>query len=127
MLGLGFGLLQTINRPDPSPALVATAGQSDPTLTATTATTSASMTGPAPAQVFANPNSTGAAPTTDTPREIQATARVIQPSYTVQSGDTLAKIAAQFNTTAERIQALNNLADPRALRIGTKLVIPPPF
>ena len=84
-------------------------------------------TGAAAAQIFANPNSSTAAPAADVPREIQATARVIQPSYTVQSGDTLGKIATQFNTTAERIQALNNLADPRALRIGTKLVIPPPF
>ena len=33
----------------------------------------------------------------------------------------------RFNTTVERIQALNNLADPRALRIGAQLVIPPPF
>ena len=45
----------------------------------------------------------------------------------VAGGDTLGQIAVRFNTTVERIQALNNLADPRALRIGTKLVIPPPL
>jgi len=126
VLGLGFGLLQTINRPDPGPALLAIGGPAEPTVTAASAA-SMTGTGAAPAQIFANPNSSTAAPAADVPREIQATARVIQPSYTVQSGDTLGKIATQFNTTAERIQSLNNLADPRALRIGTKLVIPPPF
>ena len=49
------------------------------------------------------------------------------PNYTVVGGDTLGKIATSNNTTVERIQALNNLADPRALRIGTKLIIPPPL
>jgi LysM repeat protein len=127
VLGLGFGLLQTINRPDPVPALLAISGQADPTVT-TASTASMAGTGPAPAQIPAtSPNASTAAPAADAPREIQTTATVIQPSYTVQSGDTLGKIATQFSTTAERIQALNNLADPRALRIGTKLVIPPPF
>jgi LysM repeat protein len=123
VLGLGFGLLQTITRPDPSPALLAI-GQSEPTVTVAN---TASITGPGPVQVFANPDSSAGPPAVDAPREIHATARVIQPSYTVQSGDTLGRIAAQFATTAERIQALNNLAEPRALRIGTRLVIPAPF
>ena len=51
----------------------------------------------------------------------------MEPNYTIEAGDTLGRIAVRFNTTVERIQALNNLADPRALRIGTKLVIPPPL
>jgi len=129
VLGLGFGLLQTINRPDPAPAPLAVAGQSDsPVIAADTA----SVAGPAPAPLFANPNSTTAAPAANAPREIhpreiQTSASLMQPTYTIQVGDTLGKIAAQFGTTADRIQALNNLADPRALRIGSKLVIPPPF
>jgi LysM repeat protein len=61
------------------------------------------------------------------PREIQASARVIEPNYTIEAGDTLGRIAVRFNTTVERIQAWNNLADPRTLRIGAKLVIPPPL
>ena len=124
VLGLGFGLLQTINRPDPSPALLAI-GQSDPT---TIVATTASITGPSPAQVLINnPNSSAGAPAADAPREIQASAKVIQPSYTVKAGDTLGLIAGQFGTTVARIQALNNLTDPRALRIGAQLIIPPPF
>ena len=61
------------------------------------------------------------------PREIQASVKVIEPNYTIEAGDTLGRIAVRFNTTVERVQALNNLADPRALRIGAKLVIPPPL
>jgi LysM repeat protein len=58
-------------------------------------------------------------------REIVASTKVIEPNYTVASGDTLGQIATRFSTTVDRIQALNNLPDPRALRIGTKLIIPP--
>jgi LysM repeat protein len=123
VLGLGFGLLQTINRPDPTPALLAI-GQSD--ATATVAST-ASIVGPGLVQAAPNANPSTGAPVTDAPGEIQAGAKVIDPSYTVQSGDTLGQIAGRFGTTVERIQALNNLADPRVLHIGTRLVIPPPL
>lgn len=60
-------------------------------------------------------------------RAIHASVTVIQPNYTVAAGDTLVKIATKFNTSVDRIQAFNNLSDPRVLRIGTKLIIPPPF
>jgi LysM repeat protein len=123
LLGLGFGLLQTINRPDASPALLAF-GQAEPT--AIVAST-ASLTGPAPAQLLANSPSSTYATVDEAPREIHASARVIEPSYTVQAGDTLGQIAARFGTTVQRIQALNNVADPTALRIGTRLAIPPPL
>ncbi|MGI9145048.1 MAG: LysM peptidoglycan-binding domain-containing protein [Chloroflexota bacterium] len=125
VLGLGFGLLQTINRPEPVPALLASGGQPDSAGTPVSAGSAAGAA--APALGSASPNASNAAPAAEAPREIQAAARVLQPTYTVQSGDTLGKIATQFGTSVERIQALNNLADPRVLRIGTKLVIPPPF
>ena len=119
VLGLGFGLLQTINRPDPTaPALLAI-NPPDPT---TVVASTASIT-----QVSPSAPSGSTAPAGDAPREIRTNATVIQPTYTVQSGDTLGQIASRFGTTVERIQALNNLVDPRALRIGTKLVIPPPL
>jgi LysM repeat protein len=65
----------------------------------------------------------------DTTKPIQASAKVLEANYTIAAGDTLVRIAQRFNTTVERIQAFNasDLADPRALRIGTKLVIPPPL
>ncbi|HLZ32294.1 MAG TPA: LysM peptidoglycan-binding domain-containing protein [Chloroflexota bacterium] len=124
VLGLGFGLLQTINRPESAaPALLAI-NQADPT--AMVATTAA-IAGAGPAQAAVNGNATASVSAADAPREIKASAAVIQPTYTVQSGDTLGQIAGRFGTTVERVQALNNLTDPRVLRIGTKLVIPPPL
>ncbi len=128
LLGLGFGLLQIITRPEPTPSLLAF-GQPEPAVVAGT-TFNASVNGNGPAvQLGPIANAVAAPPSTatDRPRAIQATARVIDSNYVVAGGDTLGQIAVRFNTTVERIQALNNLADPRALRIGTKLVIPPPL
>lgn len=45
-------------------------------------------------------------------------------AYVVSKGDTLTKIAKQFNTTPSAIMAANKLADARKLKIGMKLQIP---
>lgn len=44
--------------------------------------------------------------------------------YTVQSGDSLAAIAAKFNSTEEEIAKENNISDPSKISIGQALVIP---
>jgi nucleoid-associated protein YgaU len=114
LLGLAFGVLQLISRPDPAQSLAALGTDATgETLNAAT------VGGAAPIDAVAPP------PAVPARREIVSSARVIDSNYTVAQGDTLAQIAARFNTSVERIQALNNLSDPRALRIGTKLVIPP--
>ena len=41
--------------------------------------------------------------------------------YTIQSGDTLATVAARFGTTTEKLLALNPNIDPHALSIGQKI------
>jgi peptidoglycan DL-endopeptidase LytE len=41
--------------------------------------------------------------------------------YTIQSGDTLATVAATFGTTVEQLLALNPEIDPRSLRVGQKI------
>ena len=46
--------------------------------------------------------------------------------YTIQSGDTLLKIAIQFDRTSEAIQEANGIIDPRFLQIGQSLIIPAP-
>jgi LysM repeat protein len=46
--------------------------------------------------------------------------------YTVQPGDTILKIALQFDRSNEAIQEANGIVDPRFLQIGQVLVIPPP-
>ena len=121
-LGLGFGLVQMLNHPDSSAGSLTLAQNELPVATAGPSVLAASSVG-APVQVY-GPAAT--APS-DSSRAVQATAKVLQPNYTIAAGDTLVKIAQRFNTSVERIQAFNNLSDPRALRIGTKLVIPPPL
>ncbi len=45
--------------------------------------------------------------------------------YTVQSGDTLSKIASQYGTIVERIVAYNGLTDPDKISVDQKIKIPP--
>lgn len=47
-------------------------------------------------------------------------------AYTVQQGDTLGSIAANFNTTVELLVEVNNIADPNTLQVGQELIIPAP-
>jgi LysM repeat protein len=112
LLGFGFGLMQLVGRGEHNAAPAAT-----PAPTALVAAAPDASDAPAAA---VDPAATIAAP-----REIQASVQTLDPNYTVQSGDTLNAIAAQFNTSVARIAALNSLADPKALKIGQKLVIPP--
>ena len=41
--------------------------------------------------------------------------------YTIQSGDTLASIAAKLGTTVDALMKLNPGVDPQALRVGQKI------
>jgi len=45
--------------------------------------------------------------------------------YTIVKGDTLLVIARQFGVSVSAIQSANGIDDPRRLRIGQELVIPP--
>ncbi len=111
VLGLGYGLMQVFGQaasPAPTPIGAATAAATAdaPNTSATVPPVAAAPTGP---------------------REVQSGVQALDPNYTVKAGDTLNAIASQFNTTGQRIQALNDLADPRSLKIGQKLVVPPPL
>lgn len=46
------------------------------------------------------------------------------PTYTVQSGDTLGRIAAKFEVTMQDIVTANNLDNPDLLQAGQELIIP---
>jgi LysM repeat protein len=124
-LGLGFGLLQMLNHPEGSAAANAQAEQAAAAATATSSTTL--MQAAAVGAGIPVVSTVGSPDASQTPRAIHASATVMQPNYTVAAGDTLVKIAAKFNTSVDRIQAFNNLSDPRVLHIGTKLIIPPAF
>jgi LysM repeat protein len=45
--------------------------------------------------------------------------------YTVQSGDTLYRIAERFNLSAPALVALNNIKNPDNVPAGTELLLPP--
>jgi LysM repeat protein len=53
-----------------------------------------------------------------------APAAAVYETYTVQPGDTLGKIAAQYGTTVDAIVQANNLADPNIIAVGQQLLIP---
>ena len=44
--------------------------------------------------------------------------------HTVQTGETLFRIAQQYDTTVEAIVAANGITDPNRIRVGQQLVIP---
>mgnify|MGYP003681883286 CR=1 FL=1 len=45
--------------------------------------------------------------------------------YVIKKGDTLLPIARQFGVTVQDIQEANGITDPRRLRIGQEIMIPP--
>jgi len=45
--------------------------------------------------------------------------------YLVQKGDILLTIAEEYDTTVEAIMIANDIIDPRTLRVGQELIIPP--
>ncbi|HEY7269594.1 MAG TPA: LysM peptidoglycan-binding domain-containing protein [Dehalococcoidia bacterium] len=47
-------------------------------------------------------------------------------TYTVQPGDTLGRIAAQFGTSVDAIVQANNMSDPNLIAVGQQLIIPVP-
>lgn len=46
------------------------------------------------------------------------------PKVTVEAGDTLGKIAAIYGVSAKELMTLNNITNPRLIRIGQTLLIP---
>lgn len=123
-LGLGFGLLQMITRPEPNPVAASAAQVDQPSMASGPVVMNAASLGP---NLQINPAAVLVGPVLETQRSIQSNVKVLEPNYTIAAGDTLVQIALRFNTSVDRVQAFNNLADPRALRIGTRLVIPPPL
>lgn len=56
--------------------------------------------------------------------KVPADQRVRYHRHRVKSGDTLLKLAGQYNIRVEDIITLNSIRDPRALRIGQDLILP---
>jgi len=105
----------------PTPAFAATATATRPgSATSVRSATPAQGTQPA-----GTPSPGTTSPTAGTTGTAAATATAGgERSYTVQTGDTLSAIAANFGTTVAEIVALNPSLDPDHLSIGTVLKIP---
>ncbi len=71
-------------------------------------------------EVLVPPPGTELATPTPLPEGLPAGTRI---EYLVKSGDTLAAIAAEFNSTVEDILDVNELEDPNAIFVGQVLVI----
>ncbi|KIH76399.1 membrane-bound lytic murein transglycosylase D [Geoalkalibacter ferrihydriticus] len=56
--------------------------------------------------------------------QVPAAERVRYHRHRVQAGDTLLKLAGQYQVRVADIVSLNSIRDPRALRIGTDLILP---
>lgn len=56
--------------------------------------------------------------------DVQPTPSTSGTTYTVQPGDTLFSIAVRFGKTAYDLQIANRLANPSAIFVGQKLIIP---
>ena len=135
-LGLGFGLAQMIIRPDAQTGAL-TLAQTDlyrasnpatPPNDATVMSAAAVTPGVQIAGVqVAGPAAAASGSASGATRRIQSNAKVLDANYTIATGDTLVKIAQRFNTTVERVQGFNDQIDARALRIGARLIIPPPL
>lgn len=81
--------------------------------------------GPPPPTAIVETQTTEQLPPVPTvPRTTTAATTTSEPGvefYEIQSGDTLAAIAARFGTTVEQLLILNPDADPVALRIGQRI------
>ena len=44
--------------------------------------------------------------------------------YTVQSGDTLGRIAREYNVSVDQLANMNNIADPDKIAVGQRLAVP---
>ncbi len=75
-----------------------------------------------PGQIILLPNPGMQLPTATTvPLDLAKGQKV---EYTVQAGDSLARIADLFNSTIEDIIAENKITDPNAIKVGDLLIIP---
>ena len=58
-----------------------------------------------------------------TPEPTPAPTQVV---YVVKRGDLLSRIAASYGVTVIAIQEANGIDNPNLIRVGQKLIIPPP-
>ncbi len=107
----------TVKKTDHSDIKPVKSGKELPAVVASAKEKTDSATKPitsAPPVIASNPSKTVAAPVSG---KGYAT-------YTVQKGDTLSKIAREFNTTLDTLSKINSLKDPLSLKAGMTIKVP---
>ena len=107
----------------------AQAGQPSVTRTATATTTarpSVTPTGTPGGTPGVSPTPGGTPGATPTPAPTPTPEPSPFQEYTVQQGDSLSTIAAQFGTTADELARINGITDPNSLSVGQTLQVPRP-
>lgn len=110
---------QQLARPASRPAVISTSGAN----TAATVTPTATINPLIPPTRI--PGSPYLTPTLDPPHPLP-TPRTSPDDYTVQSGDSLAQIAARYGVSYQMIVEANQIPDPNLIDVGLQLIIPPP-
>jgi LysM repeat protein len=122
--GPGVTPVGGVSGASPTAAAVATATPADAT------TAPASPEAPTRTLVPSGVEPTAAPPPTPTPASSPTPAPTARPSpaaaktYTVQSGDTLSGIAGEHGTTWQILAELNDIQNPRQLRVGQVIKLP---
>jgi LysM repeat protein len=98
-------------------------GAQTPTPTSSATSTPTSTATPTPTSTSTTPTPTSAAPTATPTCTPSPGGTVI---YVVRTGDTMYSIARRYGTTVQAIAQLNNIANPRYIRVGQQLIIPRP-
>lgn len=106
----------TPTAPTPPTPTATTPATPSPTVPAATLSPTVAAATPSPTVPAPTPSPT--VPTPTPPSEVI--------TYTVQAGDTLSGIAAEFGVTVDAIAEANDIEDPSLIRVGQVLVIPSP-
>lgn len=96
---------------------------------APSATTTIERLTPSSTRPPATPTRAGTATTTPSPSSTPGPTRPLSTPtlvHAVQEGDTLLAIALRYGVSVEALQRANGITDPQRLKLGQKLVIPPP-
>jgi murein DD-endopeptidase MepM/ murein hydrolase activator NlpD len=110
---------QQLARPASQPVVIPAGGTDVVTIATPTATINPLIP---PTRVPGSPYLT---PTPDAPHPLP-TPRTSPDNYTVQSGDSLAQIAARYGVSYQVIVDANQITNPNLIDVGLQLIIPPP-